>query len=71
MEGSDERGTDGRRRGEVMVVDTEEKGQTGSKEVTGWQMRKARGKKQEQRRLQLWRSSEKRLAVILSPRLSL
>lgn len=24
-----------------MVVDTEEKGRTGSKEVTGWQMRKA------------------------------
>lgn len=38
---------DGRSRGEVMVVDAEEKGRTGSKEVRGWQMRKAKNKKRE------------------------
>lgn len=58
-EGGNEWGRDGRRSGEVMVLDTEEKGRTGSKEVTGGQMRKAGLKKQErrQKRLQLWQSS--------------
>lgn len=40
-EGGNEWGRDGKRSGEVMVLDTEEKGRTGSKEVTGGQMRKA------------------------------
>lgn len=40
---------DGRRRGAVIVVDKEEKGRTGSKEVAGRQMRKAGRKKKKTR----------------------